>query len=196
MARGRMRAMVKLRLRDAGLVAVLTAAALPALQGAAVARGGHSHGRTAGVATARSVQSAARLGSTRALQGQAPLAASAASTPTSAAPGSTVKSITTLPAPASPPPPTPASAIGAPAPQLQALAPLSPAVTTTTANRGRLGQAGCNGLANALHQQSKRICAEHSRRRRQKLAGLHGVLGQPDAHDEGRVEVGVHALGQ
>jgi hypothetical protein len=64
----------------------------------------------------------------------------AASTPTSAAPGSTVKSITTLPAPASPPPPTPASAIGAPAPQLQALAPLSPAVTTTTLTAGGSGR--------------------------------------------------------
>ena len=116
--------MIKLWLRGSA-IAALAAAALLSVQEAAVARGGHSHGRMHGIAMPKAAVQPA-LAAT-------PLAAAA---PASTVPASAAKSASTLPAPPPAPAPTPASQIGAPAAQLQALAPLSPPVTPTTLTAG------------------------------------------------------------
>jgi hypothetical protein len=119
--------MIKLWLRGSA-IAVVIATALPAMQGAAVARGGHSHGRMHGMAMPKAATQPSSA---------SPFVASpsAAAAPTAAASASPKVSLP-VPVPTAAPAPTPASQIGAPAPQLQGLAPLSPAVTTTTLSAG------------------------------------------------------------
>ena len=109
--------MIKLWLRGSA-IAVLTATALLPVQEAAVARGGHSHGRMHGIGMPKATA----------------LPASAA--PSAAAVSASPKVSLPVPVPAAAPAPTPASQIGAPAAQSQALAPLSPPVTPTTLTAG------------------------------------------------------------
>ncbi len=81
----------------------------------------------------------------------------------------------------------PSSAIGIPAQQQPPVAPLSPPVETTHAFRRRISQGRQVGYDLNVGHSHQFGGAEHPRRRGQDAAGLHGLLGQGDAHDEAAV---------